>query len=134
VVVTEIAAHDDERLGTAPDPIEHRRDLATARVPDGERKERECAEDALEERQLDLERMLAGVRAIVDRDARQLEDAPSERIVDGAVPSGVTNASALLTARPSTGTRCAGPSSTTCLMRPASVRSRAYALPTIVPQ
>ena len=83
VVVAEIAAHDDERLGTAPDPIEHRRDLAGARVPDGERKERECAEDALEERQLDLERMLAGMRAIVDRDARQLEDAPSERIVDG---------------------------------------------------
>lgn len=63
----QVGAYHEERV-----PIYHRaddcRDLLRSGVADKERDQSKASEDRLEEEQLDLERMLRGVRPVVDAD------------------------------------------------------------------
>jgi hypothetical protein len=62
--VREVRAHHDEGLVPAPHRLEDARHLRGARVAHDDRYEAEVAEDCLQERQVHLERVLQGVRAI----------------------------------------------------------------------
>jgi hypothetical protein len=60
--VREVGADDDQRVVVAPQSVEHAGDLRGAGVADDERHEGEVVtEHALQERELDLERVLARV-------------------------------------------------------------------------
>ncbi|MCZ7659436.1 MAG: hypothetical protein M5U07_16945, partial [Xanthobacteraceae bacterium] len=61
----QVRAHDDERLRAAPQPVDHLGHLARARRTDHEGHQRELAQHFLQERQLDLERVLLCVRGPV---------------------------------------------------------------------
>ena len=69
----QIRAHDDHRLGPAPEGLEDAPDLLDARVADGERDDARVGQDALEKRELDLERVLARVGERVLRDPGRVE-------------------------------------------------------------
>ena len=71
VVVREVGGDDDEGLGSAPEPLDHFGDFVDPRIADGEGREREVAELALQERQLHLERVLLQVGPIARHDLRQ---------------------------------------------------------------
>ena len=115
-------ADHDQRVGPAPQALQHR-DLAGRRLADQERHEREVAEHGLEERQLDLERMLGLVRHVRALHLRQVAEPSIASRSSGTSPSGVRNAAALGTAMPRNGTKCAGP--TTTARRIAARRRRA---------
>ena len=64
LVVGQIGADHEQGLGPAPQALQHLRDLVGRRIADQQRHEREVAEHRLEERQLDLERMLRLMRRV----------------------------------------------------------------------
>jgi len=68
----EIGAHDDHGLGAAPQQVEHARDVVSIGAPYGERNDTRARRDALEERELDLERVLASMRRFSDLVAPRL--------------------------------------------------------------
>ena len=74
LVVRQIGADHDQGLGPAPQALQHFCDLAGRRLADQERHEREVAEHGLEERQLDLERMLGLVRHVRELHLRQVAE------------------------------------------------------------
>src|ERR1019366_6006904 len=68
VVVAEVGAHDDQRAGFAEERFDEIRRLLGRQLRDGDGQEAEPRrEDPLQERELHLERVLGGVRPVVDR-------------------------------------------------------------------
>ena len=90
-VVAEVAAHDDERLGAAPDGVEHRGDVPGLGAADDEREEPEVAERPLQERQVHLEAVLGRVRASssIDDAGHGERDGGASSSSMGTSPSGV---------------------------------------------
>ena len=74
LVVRQIGADHEQGVRPAPQPVQHLRDLAGCRLADQERHEREVAEHGLEERQLDLERVLRLVRRVRELHLRQVAE------------------------------------------------------------
>ncbi len=72
VVVREIGRDDEQRLGSAPEALDHLRDLGYRGVAYRERREHELAELPLQEWQLHFERVLLQMREIAGDDLRQL--------------------------------------------------------------
>ena len=79
----QIGGNDDQRLGSTPQPLDDLGDLAHAGVADGERREGEGAELALQEGQLHLERVLLQVGAIARHDLRQVAHRIERGPIDG---------------------------------------------------
>jgi hypothetical protein len=73
-IVREVRTDDDQRLGPAPEPVEHLRDLVDGSVTDRERDQLEVVQQRLQEGQLHLERVLERMRGRTDDDLRQVAD------------------------------------------------------------
>ena len=82
LVVRQIGADHEQGLGPAPEALERSGHRRGRRVADQERHEGEVAEHGLEERQLDLERVLGLVRHVGRRDLRQVADRSDRIVVD----------------------------------------------------
>ncbi len=82
LVVRQIGADHEQGLGPAPEAVERSGHRRGRRVADQERHEGEVAEHGLEERQLDLERVLGLVRHVGRRDLRQVADRSDRIVVD----------------------------------------------------
>jgi hypothetical protein len=82
-VVREVRADHDQRLVAAPQALEHLRHRLGVGVADDQRHEGEAAELRLQERQLDLERMLVLVHAVAANHLRQVVQASQRREVEG---------------------------------------------------
>ena len=119
VVMREVGGDDDQRFRAAPQPLDHLRDLRHARVTDGERHERELAQLALQEGQLHFQRVLLEVRR--RRSPPPAADRARARAPRWSIGTCAERRGEGLSvgiARPRTGTRCTGPSSTTRFTRP----------------
>ena len=69
--MAEVGADDEEGLGAAPEGVKHLADFLGRGVADGQRHQREVAQDALQERQLHLEGMLVRVGLVQLPDLRE---------------------------------------------------------------
>ena len=69
-VVGEIGAHDDQRLVPTPKALQHLGHLLRGCSANGERHHLEFLQHGLEERQMDLERMLMGMGVVAHHDLR----------------------------------------------------------------
>ena len=78
-VVRQIGADHDQSVGPAPQSVQHLRDLAGGRLADQEGHERKVAEHGLQERQLDLERVLLLVRGVRHARLRQVAESLDRR-------------------------------------------------------
>ena len=81
-IVREIGADHEERLRSAPKPIDHLGDLFRARGADDQRQQLELAQHLLQERQLHLERVLARVRPREAHHLRQVGNRAHRLLVD----------------------------------------------------
>jgi hypothetical protein len=93
--------------------------------PEQQRYDRQIAEDRLQERKLDLDRMLGRVRRIVGRNERIRASTMAMSI--GTSPSGVAKAVSDGAAMPRNGTKCAGPMTAARAIRPRRPRTPAKA-------
>ena len=82
VVMRHIGRDHHEGLAAAPQALDHLGDLCHIRRADGERHERELAENLLQEGQLHLERVLEGVRRVARDDLREPLHRPAGAAVD----------------------------------------------------
>ena len=124
MVVRQIRTDDDQGFRAAPEPLDHLGHLRRRGRAYGQRHQAELAQHALQERQLHLERMLLGMHRAAHDHLRQAGERRDRLPVDAAPgPSGVAKAVASGSARPRTGTRWQGPSSTTRRTIPRAGRS-----------
>src|SRR5664279_3316481 len=78
-----IGADDDQRFVSAPQPFKHVGNLFWRRATDGQREQGKIAEYALQERKLNLQRMLLSMNGIADDDLWHVFDGIDRQLIDG---------------------------------------------------